>query len=161
MHTTDGILDYIHADLWGPARVVSHGDNRYFLSIVDDYSRKLWMLLLKTKNEAFDKFKAWKVMIENQTNRKIKRFRTNNGLEFCAKEFNNFCRNEGIARHKTIKDTPQQNDLAEWMNRTILERVRCMLCTARLPRQFWVEAVMTACHLISKCPSTTIGLKTP
>ena len=51
---------------------------------------------------------------------------TNNGLEFCGEKFSNFCRNQGIVRHRTVKSTPQQNGLVERVNRTILERVRCM-----------------------------------
>ena len=64
-------------------------------------------------------------------------------------------------RHLTVAGTPQQNGLAERFNRTILERVRCMLIHAKLPKAFWAEAVMTACYLINRCPSTAIELKTP
>lgn len=64
-------------------------------------------------------------------------------------------------RHKTVRGTPQQNGLAERMNRTILERVRCMLTAAKLPKTFWTEAVVTACYLINRCPSSAITFKTP
>lgn len=75
--------------------------------------------------------------------RKLKKFRTNNGLEFCSEWFDGNCKNEGIRRHKTVRDTPQQNGLAERMNKTIIERMRCMLSKASLPRSFWVEIVMS------------------
>ena len=120
---TKGTLDYVHADLWGPTKTPSHSGAWYFLSIVDDYSRKLWIYIQKTKDEAFDNFKGWKTLVENQTSRKIKRLRTDNGLEFCSEPFNDFCKDNGIARHKTVAGTPQQNGLAERFNRTILERV--------------------------------------
>ena len=68
---------------------------------------------------------------------------------------------EEIRRHKTVRDTPQQNILVKRMNSTILEKVKCMLSTTGLPRFFWVETVMTTKHLINRCPSTAIGLKTP
>ena len=64
---TKGTLDYIHADLWGPSRTPSHSGVRYFLSMVDDYSWKLWIFILKTKDEVQDYFKNWKTLIENQT----------------------------------------------------------------------------------------------
>ena len=84
---TKGTLDYVHADLWGPSRTLSHSGARYFMSIVDDYSRKLWVYIQKTKDESFHNFKNWKTLIENQTERKVKRFRSDNGLEFCSMSF--------------------------------------------------------------------------
>ena len=69
--------------------------------------------MLKTKDQVFDTFKQWKVLNENQTDKRIKRLRTNNGLEFCSEEFSEFCRKHGIARHRTTVGTPQQNGLAE------------------------------------------------
>lgn len=57
--------------------------------------------------------------------------------------------------------TPQQNGLAEKMNKTILERVRCMLLTANLPKSLWGEAVNTTAYLINRCPSTALNFKVP
>src|SRR3954471_23054695 len=158
---THGSLDYIHADLWGPARCASHSGARYFLSIVDDYSRKLWVFIQKTKDETFENFKSWKTLVENQTGRKVKRLRTDNGLEFCNEAFDSFCAASGIERHRTTAGTPQQNGLAKRFNRTILERVRCMLTSAGLKKVFWGEGVPTATYLINRCPSTALDMKTP
>ena len=126
IHRTEGILDYIHSDLWGPSRIVSHGGSRYYMSIIDDFSRRVWVYILKHKSEAYDTFKVWKTAVENQTGKKVKRLRTDNGLEYCADIFNDFRRIEGIQRHHTVVHTPHQNGLAERFNRTVLERVRCM-----------------------------------
>ncbi|GKD16566.1 retrovirus-related pol polyprotein from transposon TNT 1-94, partial [Tanacetum coccineum] len=104
-HTTEGVIDYVHADLWGPSRVESMSGCWYFFSIVDDYSRRVWVHFLRHKNEAFSKFKQWKL-------------RTENRLEFCNQEFNNLCKENGIARHLTVVGTPQQNGLAERINKT-------------------------------------------
>jgi transposase InsO family protein len=57
----------VHADLWGPSRKHSLGDCRYMLTIIDDYSRRVFPYFLKHKRESFDAFKAWKVMVEKQT----------------------------------------------------------------------------------------------
>ncbi|KAJ4718466.1 Retrovirus-related Pol polyprotein from transposon TNT 1-94 [Melia azedarach] len=111
----------------------------------------------KHKSEAFKNFRQWKALVENQTEKKIKRLRTNNGLEFCWSEFDEFCKNEGIARHHTVRDTPQQNGVAERMNQTLLERARCMLSNAELTRRFWAETVSTACYLINRGPHTGYG----
>ena len=72
--------------------------------------------MLKQKSEVFKVFKQWKALVENQTGKKIKRLRTDNGMEFCSSEFDEFCRDEGIARHQTVRHTPQQNGVAERMN---------------------------------------------
>ena len=66
------------------------------LTFIDDYSRKVWVYILKHKDEVFAQFKQWKTMIEKQTGKQIKRLRTDNGLEFCGGAFNEFCKNEGI-----------------------------------------------------------------
>ncbi|KAJ0869659.1 putative RNA-directed DNA polymerase [Helianthus annuus] len=161
IHRSKGVLDYVHADLWGPARTMSLGGALYFLSLIDDYSRRVWVYPLKHKHEAFEKFKEWKVLVERQSERKIKKLRTDNGLEFCSNEFHSFCRNKGIARHLTIPGTPQQNGLVERMNRTILERVRCMLHQSGLPKSFWAEALKTAAHVINRTPSSAIEMMVP
>lgn len=129
-HNTKGILDYIHSDLWGPSQVPSHGGHRYMLTIIDDYSRKVWPYFIHHKNEVFKCFKDWKVLVENQTGRKVKKLRTDNGLEFCEKSFTDFCTEHGIARHFTVVGKPQQNGVAERMNRTILEKVYDVPCQA-------------------------------
>nr|GEZ14009.1 retrovirus-related Pol polyprotein from transposon TNT 1-94 [Tanacetum cinerariifolium] len=100
-------LNYLHADCWGPSRVPSLDGAWYFLSMIDDFSRMTWVFMMKHKSEAFAKFKHWKILIENHTGRKIKRVRTDNDLEFCSREYNDLCKDEGIARHYTVRYTPQ------------------------------------------------------
>ena len=158
IHRTKGTLDYIHLDLWGPARTLSHSGARCFISVVDDYSRKLWVFILKNKNNAFANFKQWNTLIKGK---KIKRLRTDNGLEFCYEEFERYCKDAGIVRHRTTAGTPQQNGLAERFNRTVLERIRCMLISAGLPKVFWAEVVITAAFLMNRCPSIALSFKTP
>ncbi|GKE28498.1 retrovirus-related pol polyprotein from transposon TNT 1-94 [Tanacetum coccineum] len=121
-HTTEGVIDYVHADLWGPSRVESMSGCRYFLSIVDDYLRRVWLHFLRHKNKAFSKFKEWKQLVGNQTGRKLKKLQTDNGLEFCNQEFNNLCKESEIAIH----------------------------LTSGLPDSFWAEATMTAAYLINR-----------
>ncbi|WVZ12067.1 hypothetical protein V8G54_016597 [Vigna mungo] len=107
------------------------------------------------------KFKEWHTQIENQLGCRLKCLRTDNGLEFVSEEFNGFCKEKGIRRHRTVVGTPQQNGLAERMNRTILERVRCMLLGSGLSKAFWGEAANTAVYLINRSPSSALNFKTP
>ena len=159
MHTSTRPFEYAHADLWGPSRIQTHGGGSYFLSIIDDYSRRVWVYILRNKAETFQKFKEWHTQIENQQGTKLKVLRTDNGLEFVSDQFNTFCTHHGIKRHKTVAGTPQQNGLAERMNRTILERVRCMLLGAGLPKVFWGEATNTTVYLINRVPHLPLNIK--
>ena len=94
IHKSKDVLEYVHLDLWGPTRVSTHSGNRYFLSLIDDYFRKVLLYLLKTKDEhtVLTKVKEWKTLVENQTNKRVKVLRIDNGLEFCNEEFEMFCK---------------------------------------------------------------------
>jgi transposase InsO family protein len=161
VHTTKGILDYVHTDLWGSSRKHSLGGCRYMLTIIDDYFRRVFPYFLKHKSDAFDAFKAWKVMIEKQTKKKVKILNTDNGMKFCSNELKLFCKKEGIVRHHIIPHTPQRNGVVERMNKTIISKACCMMSNTSMGRQFWAEAVFTACYLINRSPSIAIEKKTP
>ena len=161
IHNTKGILEYVHSDVWGPSKTPSLGGKHYFVTFVDDFSRRVWVYTMKTKDEVLGVFLKWKTMIENQTGKKIKRLRTDNGGEYKSDPFFDVCQEYGIVRHFTVRDTPQQNGVAERMNRTLLEKVRCMLSNAGLGKQFWAEAVTYAGHLVNRLPSSALERKTP
>lgn len=146
------ILDLIHTDVCGPMPVQSLGGHKYFITMIDDYSRKCFLYPLKSKSEAFEKFKIFTLMIENQTTRKIKAVRSDNGGEYVNKKFRQFCDERGIIQQTTIPYTPQQNGVAERFNRTIMEKVRSMLIDAGLEKYFWAEAANTAVYLINLMP---------
>jgi len=93
----------------------------------------VWVYVLKSRDHTFEAFKSWKTMVENQEDNKIKIIRTDNGLEFYNNEFSHLCKENRILRHLTAPSNPKQNDLAERMNRTLLERVRCMIFHTKLP----------------------------
>jgi transposase InsO family protein len=104
----------------------------YYVSFIDELSRNTWIYFLMKKIEVFDKFKYFKDLVENQTRKRIKVPRTNNGREFCRNEFEEFCKKCGLERQKTTPYTPQQNGVAKSMNRTLMEKSRYMLSGARL-----------------------------
>ena len=76
------------------------------MTLIDDYSRMVWVYFLKTKDETFSTFVKWKTMIEKQIEKKVKHLRTDNGLKFCNREFDAFYSDEGIVRHRTCTGTP-------------------------------------------------------
>ena len=149
VYTTEGILDYVHSDLWGPSRRSSLDGSRYMLTIIDDYSRRVWPYFLKHKSKAFKVFKECKVMVERQIKKKVNKLCTDNGIKFSSNEFDSYCKSEGIMRHYIVPGTPQQNGVAERMNRTIISRARCMLSNAGMHRRFWAETASTTCYLIN------------
>lgn len=161
IHNTQGILDYVHSDVWGPSKTSSLGGKHYYVTFVDDFSQSIWVYTLKKKDEVLGVFLKWKKMMETQTGKKIKRLRTDNGGEYKNEVFNKVCEDEGIVRHFTVRHTPQQNGVAEGMNRTLLEKVRCMLSNAGLGKELWAEAVTYACHIVNRLPSSAIDGKTP
>ena len=129
------------------------------MTFIDDFSRKVWIFFLRTKDEAFQKFEEWKALVENQTGQKLKCLRTDNGLEFCNHLFDKVCRDSGIKRHKTCPYTPQQNGVSERMNRTIMDKVRSMLVETGLDAEFWAEAASTAVYIINRSPMSATGFK--
>jgi len=136
VYNTKGTLDYINTDVWGPIKVPSLGGEHYFVTFVYDFSRRIWVYSMKHKDEVLGVFLTWKKMIETQTGRKIKRLRSNNGGEYTSDPFLKICQDDGIIRHFTVSGTSQQNGLAERMNSTILEKVRCMFSNAGLGKSF-------------------------
>jgi len=81
------ILELVHNDVFGPVSIPSMGKFVYYVSFIDEFSRNIWIYFLKKKSGAFDKFKEFKALVENQTEKKIKVLRIDNGGEFCSKEF--------------------------------------------------------------------------
>ncbi|KAE8725329.1 hypothetical protein F3Y22_tig00008957pilonHSYRG00078 [Hibiscus syriacus] len=154
------VLELVHSDVW-QAPVTSLGGAKYFVSFIDDYSRRCWVHPIKKKSDVFSTFKNFKARVELDSGNKIKCFRTDNGGEYTSEEFDDFCKKECIKRQFTVANTPQQNGVAERMNRTLLERTRAMLRDACLEKSFWAEAVNTTCYLVNQAPSTAIELKTP
>ena len=86
---------------------------------------------------------------------------SDNGGEYSSDEFKRYCAEYGIRMIKTIPETPQQNGVAEHMNRTLNERAKSMRIHAGLPNIFWVDAVSTAAYLINRGPSVPLGFKIP
>jgi hypothetical protein len=64
-HTSKGVLDYVYLDVWGPVAVLSNEDAHYFVSFIDDFSRKVWVYFTRYKSEVFTIFKQWKAQVEN------------------------------------------------------------------------------------------------
>ncbi|XP_073019466.1 uncharacterized protein [Primulina eburnea] len=154
-------LELVHADVCEPMQTPSINNYRYFLLFVDDYTRMMWVYILKEKSEAFPKFIEFKTLVENQNGKKIKILRTDRGGEFNGKTFMDFCKEKGIQRQLTVRYSPQQNGVAERKNRTIVEMARSMMAGKGLPKSFWAEAINTTFYFLNRSPTKALPNKTP
>ena len=102
-HVSHCLFDLVHFDLWGPFSVPTIEGYKYFLTIVDDYSRCTWVYLLKSKSETQALIEQFSNMIETQFGAKIKCLRSDNGTKFFMKDF---FKSKGILHQLTCVETP-------------------------------------------------------
>jgi hypothetical protein len=136
----EGILDLIHSNVCGLMSSTSLTGSLYYVVFIDDFSRKSWIFFMKTKGQVFSRFQEFKSFVENQTGKKIRVLRSDNGGEYTSKEFMEFCVGEGIKRELIVPYNPQQNGVAERKNMAIVGAARAMLHDQGLPLFLWAEA---------------------
>eukprot|EP00253_Pinus_taeda_P002078 PITA_02078 len=155
------VLQLIHVDICGPMKTSSITACKYFLLIVDDFSRNMWVYFLKNKSDAFSIFQKFKILVEKESSCDIMTLRTDNGGEFCSSAFSTFCATHGIKRQFTTPYTPKQNSVVERRNRTVVEMARSMLQHKNIPNKFWAEAIFTVVYLLNRSPTQAVKGKTP
>ena len=117
----------------------------------------MWVYVLKTKDQVFEHFKKFHAMVEREKGKPLKCLYSDNGDESTSNEFKSYYFEKDIRHEKTVPGTPQQNGVIEMMNHTIIEKIRCMLRMANLPKSFWGEAVVTTCYIINRSPSVPLN----
>jgi transposase InsO family protein len=115
--------------------------------LVDDYTRMITIFFLRNKLEAFENFKVYKEMVENEMDSKIKCLRYDNGGEFTSNEFMDYCSKHGIKRQFFIARTPQQNGVVERKNMKVQEMTLTMLMDSKLTGIFWTHALHKKFHI--------------
>jgi transposase InsO family protein len=113
--------------LCGPVTPVTPGGRHYFLLLVDDLSRFMWVMILGSKGEAADAIRRAQAAAETESGRKLRVLRTDNGGEFTAAEFTAYCADEGIQRHYSAPYSPQQNGVVERRNQTVVGMAQALL----------------------------------
>ncbi|RVW76456.1 Retrovirus-related Pol polyprotein from transposon TNT 1-94 [Vitis vinifera] len=161
------ILEIIHTDICS-LDMDSHGQ-KYFISFIDDFSRYMYLYILHNKNEALDAFKVFKAEVEKQYGKQIKIVRSDRGGEYYGRyledgqspgPFAKFLQEHGIVAQYTMPGSPDQNGVAERRNRTLLDMVRSMLSSSKLPKFLWTEALKTAVYILNRVPTKAVP-KTP
>jgi hypothetical protein len=155
-----GILDLIHSYVSGSMSVASVQGSSYYVTFIDDFSRKTWIFFMKTKDEVFSQFQEFRAQVENQTGKKIKVLRLDNGGEYTSNDFKDFCKEAGIKREMTVSYNPQQNGVAERKNRSIIGSSRAMIHDQEFPMFLWEEACNTTIYVQNKSPHRILGDKT-
>src|SRR6187397_971030 len=161
MVSTKRPLKLIHMDLCGPMRIQSRSGKKYVMVIVDDFSRFTWVFFLVSKDETFDEFVAFVKKERRRTGNHLIHLRSDHGTEFENSKFDEFCNEYGTDHNFSAPRTPQQNGVVERKNRSLEEMARTMLIASGLPRNFWAEAVNTACYILNRVTIRSIINKTP
>ncbi|CAI7866513.1 unnamed protein product [Closterium sp. NIES-53] len=156
---TKAPLALVHTDVVGPTRAPLLSGSRYFLTIVDDHTRAVWVYPLRTKGEvAVAVLKEWMPRAQRESGHKVKVIRTDNGGEFIGAHFEAVQKKKGIQHQLTVPYNPQQNGVAEHFNRTQQEGARTLLGRAGLPDPFWVTALRQVA-LVKNRVLATVGDK--
>ncbi len=146
------VLHRIHADTVGELPTAGTGGERYFLTVVEEYSGYVEIVPVQHKSsiaqELIDVITLW----ERQTESKVQVVRTDRGTEFLNKTFHGYCANNGVHTEMSAAYTPQQNGVAERANRTIKEKVRTLLLGVNADNSLWNEAARTAAYLHNVTP---------
>lgn len=146
-------LELVHSDLMGPISPLSYDGCKYVITFLDDFTHFTAAYLMKSKAEAFHYFKLYEAMATARFNCKLSRFRCDNGREYMSREMKRHFEEKGISVEFTIRYTPEQNGVAERLNRTICEKARCLLLNSELNKSFWSDAVKTAVYLLNRSPT--------
>ena len=116
---------------------------------------------MKNKDEVFNKFREFKSLIENHTEKKIKTFQSDNGREFTSNEFKELSKYSRIKREFSTPYNPQHNGIAEWKKKAIMEAGRAMLHDQDIPMHLWAEAARTTVYVQNCTPHRVLENKKP
>lgn len=149
-----------HTDLIRPVNPTTRGGNDYIMTVVDDYSRFVFVILLCEKGNAANELIKLIKQKENETGMKLKALRSDNGGEFVGNSLREWLENRGIKHEFSPAWTPQCNGLVERMNRSIIEMTRSIINDCKIPMDFWGEAVCAAAHIKNRVRTSVHG-RTP
>jgi hypothetical protein len=148
-----GPLQLVHSDLCGPFSSPSFSGCKYLLNFIDDFSRDTCIYFLKLKSEVFDKFLAYKALVEKQSGHQIQNLRTDNGGEYVNNNFTIYCTTQGIQMQHIVPYAPQQNGVVDKNNRTLKEMANCMIQSKGLSLKYWAEAINYANYMVNRTPT--------
>jgi transposase InsO family protein len=143
-------LKPVHADLCGAISPPTPAGRRYFLLLVDDYSRYMWLTLLAAKDEAATALKRFQAEAQTEGRCRLRTLRTDRGGEFTSAALAAHFADTGVKRHLTAPYAPQQNGVVERRNQTVVGMARSMMKAKKMPNYFWGEAVSTTVYVVNR-----------
>ncbi|CAI7885392.1 unnamed protein product [Closterium sp. NIES-54] len=164
---TEAPLQTLHMDVWGPARVRGQGHERYFLLVVDDYSRYTIVFPLRSKGEVtevlIDWIRAARLRLRESfgSDFPVLRLHSDRGGEFSSALLGAFCRAQGIRQTFTLPASPQQNGIAERRIGMVMDVARTSMIHAAAPHFLWPFAVQYAAHQLNLQPRVSLPLTSP
>ncbi|CAI7781392.1 unnamed protein product [Closterium sp. NIES-53] len=159
---TKAPLQTLHMDVWGPARVRGQGHERYFLLVVDDYSRYTTVFPLRSKGEVtevlIDWIRAARLRLRESFGSEfpVLRLHSDRGGEFSSALLGAFCRAQGIRQTFTLPASPQQNGIAERRIGMVMDVARTSMIRAAAPHFLWPFAVQYAAHQLNLQPRVSL-----
>ena len=154
-------FDIIHVDIWGPYSQFTYKTCRYFLTIVDDFSRYTWVFLLIFKFDAIDALIKFHTFVKTHHQIAIKTIQSDNKSEFLSFKLQSFFHSQGIRHQRSCPHTPQQNGVVERKHRHLLNVACALRFHSRIPLSFWGDCVLTATQLINCLPTPLLQNKSP
>lgn len=154
-------FDLMHIDEWGPAPVPSVQGFRYYLLIIDDYSRFSWLFPLHYKSDVKTTLTHFKAYVGNQFKTTVKTVRSDNGGEFINNYLSHLFLLAGIIHQTSCPHTPEQNGVVERKHRHLMDTTLNQLTHAAMPVQFWLESLTTAVYLANRLPHSSLQFQIP
>ncbi|CAI7833697.1 unnamed protein product [Closterium sp. NIES-53] len=160
-------LQTIHMDVWGPARVRGHGHERYFLLVVEDYSRYTTIFTFRSTGDVTKVLIDWIHGARRQLSESfgsdlpVLRVHSDRGGEFSSDLLRAFCCAEGIRQTFTLPASPQQNGIAERRIGMVMDVACTSMIHAAAPHFLWPFVVQYAAHQINLQPRVSLPETTP
>ncbi|CAI7868258.1 unnamed protein product [Closterium sp. NIES-53] len=159
---TEAPLQTLYMDVWGPARVRGQGHERYFLLVVDDYSRYTTVFPLRSKGDVTEVLIDWirgaRLQLRERFGSEfpVLRLHSDRGGEFSSARLGAFCRAQGIRQTFTLPASPQQNGIAESRIGMVMDVARTSMIHAAAPHFLWPFAVQYAAHQLNLQPRVSL-----
>jgi transposase InsO family protein len=154
-------LELVHTDIYGAITPATSAGRRYFLLLVDDNNRFMWLVVLTTMDEAAVAIKCFQAEAQTEARRPLRTLCMDRGDEFTSKDLAAHFADSGVKRYLTAPYAPQQNSIVERRNQTVVGMVRSMMKAKNLPGFFWGEAVTTAVYVLNRTFTRSVDGRTP
>lgn len=158
---TTAPFQLVHMDVWGPSPVASNKGFKYYLLVIDDFTRFSWLFRMHYKSEVKYKVFDFKAYVQTQFGTSIQTVRIDNGGEFINHFLLHLFLSTGVVHQTTYPHTPEKNGIVERKHRHLIETTITLLLQARLPVSFWLEALTTIVYLANRLPHSSLQFQVP